>query len=144
MTIIKHVKIENLSYQLDSNDFNDRLDDLSRINIFIGANNSGKSRFMRHLFFNNKIPLKFLPNDKSFEEYLSMSKKFKSYENSIINPYSTEKRKAYDDIKKALKEISYIEESRSPLSELADLYKKTVINAGSNHEQLLKPYSEYF
>ena len=63
MSIIKHIKIENLSYKMDNNDFNDRLNDLSRVNIFVGANNSGKSRFMRSLFYNNKIPLKFFPND---------------------------------------------------------------------------------
>lgn len=43
MSIIKHIKIENLSYKMDNNDFSDRLNDLSRVNIFVGANNSGKS-----------------------------------------------------------------------------------------------------
>lgn len=144
MSIIKHIKIENLSYKMDNNDFNDRLNDLSRVNIFVGANNSGKSRFMRSLFYNNKIPLKFFPNDTLFEEYLEMSKKFKSYENSIINPYSSEKQRAYDDIKMSLKEISYIEESKTPLPELISVYKTGVVNVSPSHEHLLKPYSEYF
>ncbi|WP_296865549.1 AAA family ATPase [uncultured Methanobrevibacter sp.] len=144
MSIIKHIKIENLSYKMDNDDFIDRLNDLSRVNIFVGANNTGKSRFMRSLFFNKGIPLRFLPNDKLFQEYVDGSKKFKADENSLIGPYSPEKQRAYDDIKNASKEISFIEESKTPLSELVNVYKRGVVNASSTHKQLLKPYVEYF
>lgn len=144
MSIIKHIKIENSSYKMDDEAFIDRLNDLSMVNIFIGANNSGKSRFMRSLFYNNGISLKFLPNDDLLDEYSSNSNEFKSYKNSIINSYSAEKQKAYDDIKKALREIYYIEESVTPLPELVRLYRTSVINASPSHEHYLKPFSDYF
>ncbi len=144
MSIIKHIKIENASYKMDNENFHERLNDLKRVNIFVGANNSGKSRFMRSLFFNDGISLKFLPNEELLTEYLDKSNEFKSYENSIINPYSAEKQKAYDEIKKALREIDYIEESVTPLPELVKLYRTSVINANPNHERYLKPYLEYF
>ncbi|HBG1591618.1 hypothetical protein KWV42_19335 [Clostridioides difficile] len=39
---------------LDFDNFNeytlDRIDNLSKVNIFVGANNSGKSRFLRTIF----------------------------------------------------------------------------------------------
>ena len=144
MSIIKHIKIENLSYKMDNENYEDRLNDLSKINIFVGANNTGKSRFMRSLFFNDGISLKFLPNDELLNEYNKNSMKFKSNELSIVNPYSNEKQKAYNDIKKALKEITYIEESTTPLPELIRVYKTGVINDSPEHEHILKPYSDYF
>ena len=141
---IKHLKIEKEEYTTLNSEKEGRLENLSKVNIFIGANNSGKSRFMRSIFFNNGISLKFLPNDELLNEYNINSMKFKSNELSIVNPYSDEKQKAYDDIKKALKEITYIEESATPLPELIKVYKTGVINASPDHEHFLKPYSDYF
>lgn len=129
---------------MNNESFEDRLNDLSRVNIFVGANNTGKSRFMRSIFFNNGITLKFLPNDKLLKEYSEKSKEFKSYETSIINPYSNEKQKAYDDIKSALKEITYIEESITPLPELVSVYKTRVNKGIPDYERLTIAYINLF
>lgn len=43
------------------------IDQLSRINIFIGSNNSGKSRLLRHLFANNDYS--YIPKAISLKEY---------------------------------------------------------------------------
>lgn len=51
---IKHLKIQKQQYNIIGSEFNDRLDDLSKVNIFVGANNSGKSRFMRSIFYVDK------------------------------------------------------------------------------------------
>ncbi|MBY2445730.1 hypothetical protein KWX03_17860 [Clostridioides difficile] len=44
---------------LDTDNFNeyklDRIDNLSKVNIFVGANNSGKSRFLRTIFNSNSF-----------------------------------------------------------------------------------------
>lgn len=64
MSIIKDLKIENDDYTIINSPNEDWLMNLSRINIFVGANNTGKSRFMRSLFYVDKdYSLKFLPND---------------------------------------------------------------------------------
>lgn len=47
MSIIKDLKIENDDYTIINSPNEDWLMNLSRINIFVGANNTGKSRFMR-------------------------------------------------------------------------------------------------
>jgi len=48
---IKHLKIEKEGYITINSELDKRLENLSKVNIFIGANNSGKSRFMRSLFY---------------------------------------------------------------------------------------------
>ena len=64
MSIIKDLKMENDDYTIINSPNEDWLMNLSRINIFVGANNTGKSRFMRSLFYVDKdYSLKFLPND---------------------------------------------------------------------------------
>ena len=47
MSIIKDLKIENDDYTIINSPNEDWLMNLSMINIFVGANNTGKSRFMR-------------------------------------------------------------------------------------------------
>ena len=54
MSIIKDLKIENDDYTIINSPNEDWLMNLSRINIFVGANNTGKSRFMRSLFYVDK------------------------------------------------------------------------------------------
>lgn len=51
------------------------LQNLSKINIFVGANNSGKSRLLRALLSSNELsksidtkPLEFKPSDNSIKE----------------------------------------------------------------------------
>lgn len=140
MTSVKYLKIEHYSYNMIESDFTDRLDNLSKINIFVGANNSGKSRFMRSIFFNG-LKLKFLPNDELFEYYVSQSNKFKLDENkpSLYDP--REKREAYGQIEKSLKEIEYVEESETPLQDLIDLY---YIHKSNSYYKVSPTFNKYF
>lgn len=67
----------NNDYTLKNNEY--AFGDLSKTNIFIGENNSGKSRFLRHLFKNNFHALDFEDIDTIFENNireLKTSKKF--------------------------------------------------------------------
>lgn len=63
MVIIKHLLVKDSAYRTTGAN-NKRLDDLSKINIFIGSNNCGKSRFLRSIFqFKDNDELVFFPND---------------------------------------------------------------------------------
>ena len=106
--IIKHLKIEKDEYTIDKSE--NMLEDLSKINIFIGANNSGKSRFMRSLFFiNNNSRLKFIPDDELFDKFIKQVNEFKNPNVKQKAMYYPDKRDAYLNIDKNLKEIEYIE-----------------------------------
>ena len=66
MTIIKEIRIFDDSYSFNSDDEKGNvLKNLSKINIFIGENNSGKSRFLRLLVSNE---LDFKPDNNEIEE----------------------------------------------------------------------------
>jgi len=68
--IIKEIKISNDSYTFISENGSEEniLKNLSKINIFIGENNSGKSRFMRSLIYKsrNECMPEFIPNNNDF------------------------------------------------------------------------------
>lgn len=143
MSIIQYLKIEHYSYNMIESEFTDRLDNLSKINIFIGANNSGKSRFMRSIFFNG-LKLKFMPNDELFEYFVSQSSKFKLDENkpSLYDP--REKHEVYGNIERNLKEIEYIEESKTPLQDLINLYATHKGKRYRSSPRCLEYFNEYF
>jgi AAA15 family ATPase/GTPase len=68
--IIKEIKISDDSYSFISDEKSEKniLKNLSKINIFIGENNSGKSRLLRTMLFKNddiKSPY-FIPNNEDF------------------------------------------------------------------------------
>ena len=56
--IIKEIKIPDDSYSFisDSSEKENILKDLSKINIFVGENNSGKSRLLRSILFRSDEP----------------------------------------------------------------------------------------
>lgn len=97
------------------------LPSLSKINIFVGANNSGKSRFMRLLASTKE--LRFTPNF-DFKELNDLKKETEK----IIHNYSVEKR--YNEINglvhdsRALSDYEFINESSSYLDDLLNIYKK--------------------
>ncbi|MNU13590.1 hypothetical protein D3C71_16330 [compost metagenome] len=78
------------SYYNEENENLEILKELSRTNIFIGANNSGKSRFIRSLFINLEYKIfeidKIKKIAKDYNEYLS-SIKFGGYFLADGNPY---------------------------------------------------------
>ena len=75
--IIKHLKIEKQEYNFVKSE--DMLENLSKINIFIGTNNSGKSRFMRTLFYMNNNKLNFIPNEEKYNYFMKQTSKFKEF-----------------------------------------------------------------
>ena len=66
-TIIRELKISDPSYSFISKDGKkgDFLKNLSKINIFVGENNSGKSRFLRSIIKN--FDLEFIPSSPEFK-----------------------------------------------------------------------------
>ena len=81
MQIIKDLKIKDSNYRFLNEDYS-KLSNLSRVNIFIGENNSGKSRFLRSLFYKNNSAIEFIPQDKNFNNYLN---KVLELNNALIN-----------------------------------------------------------
>lgn len=146
---IKHLKIENHPYNIINSEFDDGLDDLSKVNIFVGANNSGKSRFMRSLFYVNKnTKLNFLVNDELFDYFINQSKIFKEF---IQKPnrriYSDNEVKAFQNINYYLNEIEYFVESESPFQSLSIIGKnleKSKISRGTYEYYCDEIFKEYF
>ena len=124
MSIIKDLKIENDDYTIINSLNKDWLMNLSRVNIFVGANNTGKSRFMRSLFYVDKdYALKFLPNDPQFETFLKQSEEFKksiNKKNGFLD--SQDQRRAKSNILKSLHDIEFIEEAINPWPDLIRIY----------------------
>ncbi len=124
MSIIKDLKIENDDYTIINSPNEGWLMNLSRVNIFVGANNTGKSRFMRSLFYVNKdYALKFLPNDPQFDTFLKQSEEFKksiNKRNGILD--SQDQRRAKTNILKSLHDIEFIEETSAPFPDLIKIY----------------------
>ena len=83
--IIKEIKIPDESYSFKSEGGrNDVLQNLSKINIFVGENNSGKSRFLRLIFSNNN--LEFKPFNKDFEKINENIEKLKKNIQEFFEP----------------------------------------------------------
>lgn len=144
---IKHLKIELEEYKIVNSEYTHQLENLSKINIFIGKNNSGKSRFMRSIFFiNNNYKLEFLPNDELFDKFIKQANKFKDplVEQKARN-YSN-RYYVYSNIEKYIEEIEYLKESETPFPNLKKLYinyKNNQVKQGT--QRYLKEYfEEYF
>lgn len=135
---IKHLKNENNLYTVINSTFEDRLDDLSRVNILVGANNSGKSRFMRSLFYIDKnAKLNFLPNDEHFEYYLNQVEEFKYYINNPGNKqFYNEEVQAYRNINNDLNDVEYLVESQEFNPKLIQINKNINISG--------KPVNSYW
>lgn len=136
MSIIKDLKIENDDYTIINSPNEDWLMNLSRINIFVGANNTGKSRFMRSLFYVDKdYSLKFLPNDPQFDTFLKQSEEFKksiNKKNGFLD--SQDQRRAKSNILKSLHGIEFIEEGINPCPDLIRIYSN--IDNGSKKQPM--------
>ncbi|MGG4409443.1 ATP-binding protein [Niallia taxi] len=115
---IKRLSVEN-EYRKDYN--LSTIDNLSKVNIFIGSNNSGKSRFLRRIFGTNKS-LSFVPsNDKvNFDEYYNLLLKFAD---------------------------GIVTQMRSPIIKIGNLNKNTIIGDLQDnllHHPLLKEGEDLF
>lgn len=126
MQIIKDLKIKDSNYRFLNEDYS-KLSNLSRVNIFIGENNSGKSRFLRSLFYKNNSAIEFIPQDKNFNNYLN---KVLELNNALINVKTRNKllrqyRVSYMDLKKYINTDEYARESESHCEKLIELYEKS-------------------
>jgi predicted ATPase len=61
--MITEISIEDIKHYKVGDDNKTSLPNLSRVNIFVGPNNSGKSYFMRSLFGINRIKYRQGDND---------------------------------------------------------------------------------
>ncbi len=145
---IKHLKIKHEEYRTVNSKEINRLENLSKINIFIGENNSGKSRFMRSIYFiNNNRRLEFIPNDRIFDMVIEQFEKFKNSKERQEARYYISTRNVYSNIENKLNienfKSKYLEESKCPFSDARDLYR--FHNNDENYVQGLKNYfGEFF
>ena len=103
--IIKEIKISKRSYTFISREGEEGfvLKNLSKINIFVGTNNSGKSRFMRSLIFNNNVKdiPEFIPN---YEDFKRVKKGIFNLKKQIPNYLGTNGLKQFSTGNSNLKE----------------------------------------
>ncbi|WP_374572559.1 AAA family ATPase [Acinetobacter sp.] len=73
---------ENLEgYSSDNEKDYDQIIEIKRLNFFIGKNNAGKSRFLRHLFFRKKGLFSYNINLMDFDEFIEISDIVKNNQN---------------------------------------------------------------
>ncbi|WP_223701701.1 AAA family ATPase [Sutcliffiella deserti] len=117
-------------YQVSTSQGDKKIQNLSKINIFVGSNNSGKSRMLRYLF--TETPAVFTPSDISLQGLNSILRYFKDEVRTCI----TSKRIVdYDSILESvsrLEELGYIVEDEDYLSDLFKLIKKLENISGHN------------
>jgi hypothetical protein len=103
------------------------LSDLSQVNLFVGPNNSGKSRFLRELA--KAKPLQFLPA-ASLSALAALSKEFRDGINSFI-PAKIEVS-GFKQNADALPSLDYIKEGEDYGKPLRDLIERATQAAPSN------------
>ena len=83
-----HIKTLFINSKLESDYSLNAIDNLSKVNIFVGSNNSGKSRFLRGIF-SLKGVLKFSPPEETIdiEGYYEMMLDFIEDMNGILKSY---------------------------------------------------------
>lgn len=117
----KERNILSLGFRLENN--GKMLERLSKINLFVGANNSGKSRFLRSLLQIN--PMRFKSNHINFEEEVLKITKCLSNVEEILRQYDgvTIDQVSIDNLKKAIQidDSNFIIEGNYFLKELIEL-----------------------
>lgn len=122
MQIMKDFLIETEGYNSENN----WLSDLSRVNVFVGVNNAGKSRFLRSIFFPNiENKLKFFPHDNKFSELLDGIEHFKSDEIKNMMRYrANEDKNAYSSMFNLINVPQYLIESENPFNQWQSFFNK--------------------
>ncbi|OEC87659.1 MULTISPECIES: ATP-binding protein [Methanobacterium] len=137
-TIIKEIKISDDSYSfISEGKEGDVLKNLSKINIFVGQNNSGKSRFLRSIVKNRD--LKYLPNNN---DYIEINEFIRRLNDAIQKFIYKHKRLLNSQYMQKLNsklhevtEIEYLEYGENhliSLFELNDLIKSLDVTSYSN------------
>lgn len=146
MVILKDIWLESRPYTIIDEDNEDRISNLSKVNIFVGANNTGKSRFLRSLFYLDKYSkLKFFPSVYLIKDYTEQVDEFKKYmiknRNSLYNSYGNNaKVSVYNN----LKDIEFFIESESPLIDLVKLFNSPRRNNSNAYIGYDKIQEEFF
>ena len=125
MSIIKDLKNKNGDYTIINSTAEDCLNDLSKINIFVGANNTGKSRFMRSLY--KTSPLFFLPHDEQFDLFLSkirdLNKPEDLFHQANVNRQNA-RETIYTTLFHMISDDFFVEESKTPCLTFISNYNK--------------------
>ena len=121
--IIEHLKIEKQEYNFVKSE--NMLENLSKINIFIGTNNSGKSRFMWLLFYSNKNKLNFILDDEKYNYFIKQTAKFKEFIDENRNTsFMHNRADALNDFNRRIRDSpTYLTESQPNYTELINIYK---------------------
>lgn len=135
MVILKDICLESRPYTIIDEEYSDRISNLSKVNIFVGANNTGKSRFLRSLFYlDNNSKLKFFPSYYLIKDYIDRSEEFKEYMSNYHNSLlDLNERNAKLNVYNNLKDIEFIIESETSLKDLVNLFK---LNDNSNYNNI--------
>jgi hypothetical protein len=134
-TIIKSIALDSSFELYNMVDIKDKptgnvLDNLSKINIFVGANNSGKSRFMRQLSYTERLEfLPSLPIDK-IEDI-----KFKMHDG--LNSFAGRKQYQITDasVSSIGKKYCYFTEGNPMFSDIDDVVGKILRQQGFSVER---------
>lgn len=114
------------------------LDNLSKINIFVGSNNSGKSRYVRNIF--DQSSYSFIPTNLNIGEVNSLFADFRSEILSTVSKYGVIEYGSIVSESNKFKELKYIEEKNeyilqflSLLNELSNLKGELVVTSRSSY-----------
>lgn len=140
--IIKEIKITDEKYSFKSdNEKNNVLQNLSKINIFVGENNSGKSRFLRSIV--KKEDFEFLPNDDGLKLLNNNISDINLPDNDIIEKINEEISLLKEESEKLVLNYSSIS-NITPIStigqKLEEIDEIFLIPGKKNH---LEPLIEY-
>lgn len=135
MTIIQSLEIKNKTYNYINSKYIDEFLELSRVNIFIGENNSGKSRFLRSLFYYNDDEkdsrIRFTVDSESYKKIYEQVKLFEKdyyeslkHRNTVLDEFDCAMDDVYNAILFNIEEDIY--ESACPLEELKKLYNTKI------------------
>ncbi|HHK5554648.1 hypothetical protein COL11_00020 [Bacillus anthracis] len=118
------------NYEFLGCEVNKRIQNLSKVNIFVGANNSGKSRMLRELF--QEDDLKFVPSDFKLDEVNNI---IKEYKEKVIETLNSRGIVGYGGVEiedvGRIKELEYIIANEDFLREFYDYVDKTMNFEGS-------------
>ncbi|MDM5226074.1 ATP-binding protein [Cytobacillus sp. NJ13] len=102
----------------------EKISNLSKINIFVGTNNSGKSRMLRYLFAEN--PLLFTPSGIELEKINQIISNFKQNVTQTIQSFNLLDYDGIINQIESLQNITYLVEGDGYLSDFSRLIEKLV------------------
>lgn len=130
-------KEDKLEYQFEGT--GNRLTNLSRVNMFVGANNSGKSKLMRQLFSNDRLQYQSRGSDVE-----SLRSAFLEYYQSLqIYPSPLSFRDVANDMRVSVPEYALVERNFE-FSEVSNWIDNYVRRAGNPVNNVIQFHFEKF